>query len=34
MNSGLVRKGTEAGDGVVEGRVHLDGIGNQVFDLK
>lgn len=33
MDAGLVRKGAEAGDVVVEGDVDLHGLGNQVLEL-
>lgn len=33
VDAGLVREGAEAGDGVVEGNVDLDGLGDHVLDL-
>ena len=34
VDAGLVGEGAEARDGVVEGRVDLDGLGNHILDLK
>lgn len=34
VDAGLVGEGAEAGDGVVEGRVDLDGLGDQILNLR
>lgn len=34
VNAGLVGEGAEARDGVVEGRVDLDGLGDEVLNLR
>lgn len=33
VDAGLVSEGTEAGDGVVERDVDLDGLGDEIFNL-
>jgi hypothetical protein len=34
VDTGLVGEGAEARDGVVEGRVDLDGLGNHILNLE